>query len=235
MKVAFVSGNQEKLPDAVIPLGLLTVASNIPNHHDRRIFDLCFEEDPHGALEAALRDFSPDVVALGMRNIQSADYSGTSDTIAYYESLLDTIRKASDAPIIMGGSGFSVMPNDLMQRLRPDFGISGEAEVAFPALLDRIENGGSVDDIGSLHHFLGDLLISNPAASDFLDMNDLAMADRSLVDPRHYQQVGIDAVQTKRGCPLRCEYCTYPIIEGRVGRLRDPSAVVDNRLCFVTC
>ena len=28
-------------------------------------------------------------------------------------------------------------------------------------------------------------------------------------------------------CALRCEYCSYPLIEGRVGRVRDPEAVVD--------
>jgi hypothetical protein len=70
-------------------------------------------------------------------------------------------------------------------------------------------------------------LVSNPPAAGFLDMDRLPLPDRSFVDPRHYAQHGIEAVQTKRGCPLRCEYCTYPIIEGRVGRLRSPSVVVD--------
>jgi radical SAM superfamily enzyme YgiQ (UPF0313 family) len=233
MKVAFVSGNREKLPDAVIPLGLLTVAANIQEHHQQRILDLCFEDDPREALRTTLEEFKPDVVALGMRNIQSADYSGTANTIAYYAGLLDMIRETTEATIVMGGSGFSVMPAELMERLRPDFGLAGEAEESFPALLDCLEKGANnldsdaVAHIGSLHYFTGDQLISIPAAPSFLDMNTLAAVDRTLVDPRHYTLVGIDAVQTKRGCPLRCEYCTYPIIEGRVGRLRDPAAVVD--------
>lgn len=226
MRVAFVSGNRETLPDAVIPLGLLTIASNIPDHHARRIIDLCFEEEPNDALAAALDEFRPDVVALGMRNIQSADYSGTSDTIAYYVGLLDTIREVTDAPVVLGGSGFSVMPVELMEHLRSDFGIAGEAEATFATFLERLELGGPYDDIGSLHHWIGGLLVSNPVASDFLDMDSLRPADRSLVDPRHYDRVGIEAVQTKRGCPLRCEYCTYPVIEGRVGRLRSPASVV---------
>ncbi len=218
------------LPDAVIPLGLLTLASNLPERHERTIIDLCFEDDPHAALTSALEDFAPDVIAVGMRNIQSADYSGTSDTIAYYADLFDAIRGVTDRPIVLGGSGFSVMPAALMQHLRPDFGIAGEGEVAFATLLERLEAGGACDDIGSLHSWLGDLLVSNPAAPGFLDMDALAPADRSLVDPRHYERVGIDAVQTKRGCPLRCEYCTYPTIEGRVGRLRSPVAIVDELL-----
>jgi radical SAM superfamily enzyme YgiQ (UPF0313 family) len=35
-------------------------------------------------------------------------------------------------------------------------------------------------------------------------------------------------VQTKRGCPLHCAYCTYPTIEGRTHRLRDPERVADD-------
>ena len=58
-------------------------------------------------------------------------------------------------------------------------------------------------------------------------MDPLPLPDRRLADPRYYEHYGIDSVQTKRGCPLHCEYCTYPIIEGRVGRARDPRGVVD--------
>jgi radical SAM superfamily enzyme YgiQ (UPF0313 family) len=171
--------------------------------------------------------FEPDVVALGMRNIQNADYSGTSNTLAYYDELIGVIRSTTEAPIAIGGAGFSVMPAELMKRLLPDFGISGEAEEAFPALLDRLEAGLGFDGIGNLHRLEGGDVISNRPAPGFLDMSTLSPADRSLVDPRYYERFGIESLQTKRGCPLRCDYCTYPIIEGRVGRVREPAAIVD--------
>lgn len=228
MRVAFVSGNREKLPDAVIPMGVLLLAGGLPSRHERILIDLCFEDEPLDVLTSRLADFRPDLIALGMRNIQRADYSGTADTIAYYEELIRTIRKTSAAPVVMGGSGFSIIPAELMERLRPDYGISGEAESAFPALVQAIEAGATgFDEIGNLHRFVGDDLISNPPPPSFLDMDQLPTADRSLLDPRYYAQYGIDAVQTKRGCPLRCEYCTYPVIEGRVGRTRAPEIVVD--------
>lgn len=227
MRVAFVSGNREKLPDAVIPLGILWVAASLPDRHPKIVLDLCFEDAPLEFLGDRLRDFAPDLVAVGMRNIQSADYSGTADTIAYYEQLLAGIRALTSAPIVMGGSGFSVMPAELMRRLRPDYGISGEAEKSFPALVDALESGAGLSGIGNLHRFVGGELVSNPPDALFLDMDALPFPDRSLVDPRHYAEYGIEGVQTKRGCPLRCEYCTYPIIEGRVGRTRAPSVVVD--------
>jgi radical SAM superfamily enzyme YgiQ (UPF0313 family) len=227
MKVAFVSGNRELLPDAAIPIGILSVIANLPKRHETTLIDLCFEDAPAAALSEKLGAFEPDVVALGMRNIQNADYSGTSNTLAYYDALIGAIRNATEAPIALGGSGFSVMPGELMQRLRPDFGISGEAEASFPALLDRLEAGLGFEGIGNLHRIEGGEVVSNGPASDFLDMSTLSPGDRSLVDARYYERFGIESLQTKRGCPLHCDYCTYPIIEGRVGRVREPAAVVD--------
>ena len=34
-------------------------------------------------------------------------------------------------------------------------------------------------------------------------------------------------VQTKRGCPFECTYCTYPVLEGKDLRLRDPAEVAE--------
>lgn len=227
MNVLLVSGNREKLPDAVIPLGLLYVASSIPDKYGYEFLDLCFEESPTEALSSRLLAGMPDVVALGMRNIQNADYSGVDNTIGYYSDLIQVIREKTSAPIVMGGSGFSVMPGELMDRLRPDYGISGEAEAAFPALLEALDTGTSVSGVPNLFYFEGGKRVSTAPAASFLDMSEIRRPDRSLADPRYYVQYGMEALQTKRGCPLRCDYCTYPVIEGRVGRTRSPAEVVD--------
>lgn len=230
MKIAFVSGNRELLPDGVIPIGLLYVMAATPDRHEKVLIDLCFDEDPVTALIEKLAAFAPDVVAIGMRNIQNNDYSGLSDNISYYRSLVDTARGIAGCPIVVGGAGFSVMPRELMTALGADFGISGEGERSFPALVAAIEDGSqpaALEAIGNLHRRDRGMVISNPPPADFLDMNDLATPNRALADPRYYSEWGMESVQTKRGCPLRCEYCTYPIIEGRVGRKRDPEAIVD--------
>jgi len=179
------------------------------------------------ALAAHLKEVEPDLVALGMRNIQNADYSGVSNTIEYYAELIRIIRESTRAPIVMGGGGFSVMPRKLMRRLRPDYGISGEAEVAFPALVSALEHNSSLAAVPNLHYFEGSEEVATGNSDGFLDMSNLPRPDRARADPRYYTEYGIESLQTKRGCPLRCDYCTYPIIEGRVGRTRSPADVVD--------
>lgn len=231
MKIAFVSGNRERLPDAVVPLGLLYIMSSVRDDHDKQLIDLCFVDDPVAHLQAELWQFAPELVAISMRNIQNADYSGISDNLDYYASLVSAVRDVTKAPVCIGGAGFSTMPRELMGRLNPDYGIAGEGEIAFPALVDALDAGESVDEqlalIGGLHWYRGAELVCNSRSPNFLDMRELPAPSRAAVDPRYYVEYGIESIQTTRGCPLRCDYCTYPIIEGRVGRKREPGAIVD--------
>src|SRR5690606_10391603 len=118
-------------------------------------------------------------------------------------------------------AGFSVMPRELMLALRPDFGISGEGEAAFPALVEALEAGSEFSGIANLHWFEDEQLRIGPPGP-FLALDELPVPDRGLADDRYYERFGIESVQTKRGCPLQCDYCTYPRIEGRAGRLRKP-------------
>lgn len=226
MKIAFVSANREKLPDAVVPLGLLYVVASTPERHPRSLVDLCFEREPVRALRRQLAAQGPDLVAIGLRNIQNNHYAGVADNLAYYEELVAAARSVSSAPIVLGGAGFSVMPDEIMRRLQPDFGLSGEAEATFPALVETLEKGSGFEEIGNLHWFERGTLRRN-APGPFLALDALPVPDRALVDTRYYERFAIESVQTKRGCPLRCDYCTYPLIEGRSGRMRTPSAVVD--------
>lgn len=231
MRIAFVSGNREQLPDAVIPLGLLYLMAACPAHHERELWDLCFAVDPEATLRAQLARFRPDVVAIGIRNTQGNDYSGSGDRIAYYRRLVATVRAQSSARIVLGGGGFSVMPEGWMRELGADYGVRGEGEGVFPQLVALLETGPSgVAELGSipgLCFWQGGALTLSPGPSQWLDLDELAPPDRSLVDERYYQRFGIDSLQTKRGCPLACEYCTYPSIEGRTTRLRAPRLVVD--------
>jgi radical SAM superfamily enzyme YgiQ (UPF0313 family) len=228
VKIAFVSGNREQLPDAVIPLGLLYVLGAVSDQHEKQLIDLCFESDACESLRLALAKSKPDLVAIGMRNIQNNDYSGISDNLDYYAELIRIAKDTCDAPVVLGGSGFSVMPEELMNRLKPDFGVSGEGEEVFAKLVAALDNGGlGMEAIGALYCWDGDTVVSNPRPPEFLDMGALPMPNRSLVNSFYYEEYGIDSIQTKRGCPLRCDYCTYPLIEGRKGRVRKPSSVVD--------
>jgi radical SAM superfamily enzyme YgiQ (UPF0313 family) len=202
--------------------------ANTPARHEKNFLDLCFEPDANAALAEALGTSRPELIAISMRNIQNNDYTGLSDNLDYYASLVETCKRNSHAPVVLGGAGFSVMPRELMSHLQADFGIAGEGEEAFPRLLDALELGSGMSTVPGLYRLEEDReTVRVNANPDFLDMNTLDVPERSVIDSRYFSEYGIDSIQTKRGCPLRCDYCTYPIIEGRKGRLRTAASVVD--------
>ena len=59
------------------------------------------------------------------------------------------------------------------------------------------------------------------------ELNSLPWPDREAFDAGVYrEQGGLANIQSKRGCPFHCIYCTYPLIEGRKVRVREPIGVV---------
>jgi hypothetical protein len=228
MRIAFVSGNREHLPDPVVPLGVLYMMSAAGSAHEKQLIDLCFEADPYTHLDEQLAAFKPDLVAVSMRNIQNADYTGTSTTLDHYDQILRTIRSRTTAPVVMGGGGFSVIPHELMQRFDLDFGVVGEGETPFAMLVNSLTQGQR--DVAGIQNLLtrGEpQTLPGLKRADFMDIRTGVRPDRRWVDTRYYERSGITSIQTKRGCAMQCEYCTYPLIEGRTVRQRTGDAVAE--------
>jgi radical SAM superfamily enzyme YgiQ (UPF0313 family) len=230
LRIAFISPNREQLPDPVVPLGVLYMMAVAGDRHEKTMIDLCFEKEPLAVLGRELDRCSPEVVAIGMRNIQNADYTGTQTTLGYYDEVVRTVRTHTAAPVIMGGGGFSIIPAELIRRFGLDYGVAGEGERAFAQLIRRLEDGSR--DAGGISGVYGaDGRPVSPTRGigrhDFLDIRENVRPDRRWVSQRYYEHSGIGSIQTKRGCAMRCDYCTYPMIEGRVIRQRYSDDVAD--------
>lgn len=219
MRVLLVSGNRERQPQSVLPLGIAYVGAALRPRHEVTAVDLCFEDDPVAALVRAVESVRPDVVGLGMRNLDSNAYVGRDAIVGAYAAYADAIRASSPARLVAGGSGFSLQPRAMSELLRPDHGVLGEGEGAMAWLVDRLAAGDSAPQ------FVRAGADGVPGAA-VLDR--LAPPARDLYDVRHLEQNGgTESVQTKRGCAFTCAYCDYPDLEGRTVRMRDPEAVAD--------
>lgn len=222
MKVLLVSPNIEYLPDPVFPLGLACLAAVLKkNNVEHRILDLCFADDYEMAIESAIDSFSPDIVGLSLRNIDNVSYPNYVSYLPFYCRVIQAIKQRSDATVIIGGSAFALLPDRLLNHLGADFGIRGEGEHSFPALINRLA------ELKDTRGYTGPRIIgNNGTVIENLDL--IPRPDRSGFDNEAYLQWGgMGNIQTKRGCPFKCVYCTYPIVEGRNTRLRSPASVCD--------
>ena len=219
MKVLLVSANTTNSPHPVYPLGLDYVAGALAPRHEVRILDM---NGPDGQerLTASLKEDEPDLVGISIRNIDNVDACAVKNFVPGYEGIVRVIRGCTRAPIVLGGSGFSIFPGELLTCLDADFGIVGEGE-ALGDLLATLEGGGDPAAVPGV-------LIRGATVRELVSR--AAGAVRRLLPAedlrRHYlARGGILNLQTKRGCPFRCIYCTYPHLEGRRFRLFPPDDV----------
>lgn len=232
MRVLLVSANREHLPDPIFPLGLAYVAAAAQKAgHEIDVADLCFGNHPLEDLRQQVAKFQPEVIGLSLRNIDNAAYPLTVDYLALHREVVDVLHATSNAPVVLGGSGFSIMPTAYMFELDGDWGIAGEGERAFVALLQAIEQGLDPSAIAGLvapacktrNSPVHAIYPQRPQ-----NWSEKLQPLRQAFDyARYIRRGGTGNIQTKRGCVFKCSYCTYPLLEGNRFRARDAADVVD--------
>jgi len=125
MDILLVSANREKKPYPVFPLGLSYLAGPLADQgHRLRVLDLCFAEDPSMAVSEALAEYAPAAVVISIRNIDNVTFPGSRSYISAVKDVVESCR--GRAVIILGGSGFSLMPVQLLAHFDADYGVVGE-------------------------------------------------------------------------------------------------------------
>ena len=225
-KILLFSANRCTVPDAVFPLGLAHLGAAL-----RRAGHQCLLLDrlrDMARFESVLEEFKPDYIGISVRNIDDVLISVRETFINELTALGQTIRRKSSAPIILGGSGFSIFPKHLFELAAADYGIVGEGEAGLTALVHALETHRPCQDIPGLVHREDNQIVVNPSAYSPWD-GPLADEDRPDDLCRFYQeQNGVFNIQTQRGCSFRCCYCTYPLIEGRRHRRRPSEWVAED-------
>lgn len=228
MRVLLVYSNRTR--DLILPppIGLSYVASATRRAgHAVRFLDLLTARDPQAALRDALRDFRPEAVGISVRNIDNVVHQRLRTHLGELARFIALIRAATGGrvPIVLGGPAISILGSAALKHVDADYAVRGEGEITFPALLAALEAGRDPTDIPGVCMRDGTLVTDTPPAR-LPEIGASGMQD--WIDWRPYRRHGgTFAIQTKRGCPMPCNYCTYPDIEGRGFRRRAADDVVD--------
>jgi radical SAM superfamily enzyme YgiQ (UPF0313 family) len=224
LEVLIISTNRNKRPIPVMPYGACMVAEAAAREgHRVSLLDLMFEPDPVAAVETALCDHSPDVIGLSIRNLDNNDMQAPEDFVMELAEITRTIRHLSAAPLILGGSAVGVMPEPLLHYTRASYAILGDGEKIFPTFLKAMENGGGVHDLPRLAWLEKGRFRTGPQKPCGLEVAAIRPLFENWINVKAYRAANAAIpIQSKRGCPFSCIYCTYGANEGREYRLFPP-------------
>ncbi len=219
MKILLISVNRERMPFPVFPLGLAYIAMALREEgHQMEVMDLCFSQEISIDLNQTLHQFQPDLIGISLRNLDNLTYPASVSYLREVEEIVGICRRVSSSRLVIGGSGYSLAPQELLRFLNVDFGIIGEGEEVFLQLVRGLERKSAISP--SPH-----LLVKEkpfPHLIEGAKVFPIRSPDRILFKTHRYlEEGGMGNIQTKRGCPFSCIYCTYPLLEGKGIRLRE--------------
>jgi radical SAM superfamily enzyme YgiQ (UPF0313 family) len=184
------------------PVGLAICANVVPPRWDVELIDECALDGPHRPTADV------DIAAISAMTTQAR---------RAYE-IADAYRQLG-VTVIMGGIHPSALPEDALPHC--DAVGRGDGETVLPHMLADWE-------AGLREHGRPELAARN--LRKIYDWQDYPVAPigtprKDLLEPKDY--LVFNPIQTTRGCPHSCTFCTTPGVFGRKFRLRDIGDIVE--------
>lgn len=238
MKVMFVSINKLKSYRPVLPIGMVTVATQVAMAgHEVRCVDLMFEDEDQEVIQREVRAFQPEALGISVRNVDSLNFLEPAIYTPLAREVTEWARALiPDLKVVLGGAGFTTIPEDMMDFVDADYGILGFAEESFSQLIGHIERSTAPDDIQGIIFPRADGSFFIKPPSFHIDYSKVAIPNKDFYDPRYFSYTfetheGVERVaqtiQTKKGCVLECIFCSNFLIDGTGVKFNEVGIIVD--------
>ncbi len=161
--------------------------------------------------------------------VAKADLVGVStitSTAPRAYAVADKARKLG-APVIMGGPHVTFLPEEALEHA--DFVMRGEAETAFPIFLSELVTTRNWTKVPNLSYRKSDGSVQhNERSAEMVDLMNIPLPDWSLMKGKSLYMAGkhIIPIQTSRGCPFDCSFCSVTGMFGRKYRRRSTENIL---------
>ncbi len=165
-----------------------------------------------------LAAYTPEDVEIRIvdENVEHVDFSDVPELVGI-TTMTATAPRAYDiadryrelgVKVVMGGVHASMLPEEALQHA--DSVVIGEAEATWPTVVADADAGR---------------LESVYRQDGFIDFRRPLLPRRDIIDSKRYWSA--NGVQTSRGCPHGCNFCSVTVFNGRRNRARDVDSVLE--------
>jgi len=193
MRLLLINPNQFQNPPCP-PIGLEYLTSYLREHEVYvDILDLTFSDDLIKDIDESIKNKRYDLIGITIRNIDSSIGPNNEFFLDFIKSLIINTRRYY-IPIVLGGSGFSSLPNEILKYTNADFGIIGSGEKGLLKLLNDLR-----DNKANYTLIDGWKLGSDP--------NFIYKREKDINYNAYIEKGGILGFETQKGCKESCSYC----------------------------
>ena len=166
---------------------------------------------------------------IDFEKIRNADIVGISTitpTAPRAYAIADRIRSLG-IPVIIGGPHVTFLPDEALEHA--EYVIRGEAEETLVSFLETWENGKKFSEVPNLSYQTDGKTIHNPVKPLSRSLDENPFPDFSLSQYVRKKMAGTMTipVQTSRGCPFHCSFCSVTGMFGKAYRFRSTENVIE--------
>lgn len=207
-----------------MPLGLLYISAFLEKHqYPNSVFDSTFQRMK--TLKNELQKVKPDVLGIYANFL-------TRKNIIHLVDFIRQEKELKQMKVVLGGPDVRYHAHDYLAH-GIDYIIVGEGEETFLELIQAIDGQSEVSGIkGLVYKDDSGEKVENQERTHIRDINDLPFPNRQKIDIQNYldiwkQKHGYSSitVNTQRGCPFTCNWCSHAVF-GDTYRRRSPQSVV---------
>ncbi|MHA1597591.1 MAG: B12-binding domain-containing radical SAM protein [Alphaproteobacteria bacterium] len=230
-----------------LPEGLLAIAAlPVYKGYDVQIIDqrtsINFKRDLHDAIDE-------DTVIIGITCM-------TGQQIGFAVEISKDIKaRYPEIPTCWGGVHATLLPEETAEHPAIDYVIVGDGDLVFCELFERLRDKQSIEDLrglifksetGEMQNNAGEVELKfNPAKTGYKvvrkngradvirDLDSLPDVPYQLIDFDDYGIFNTDdgrrssTLNTTRGCPYRCKFCSDPVLNEGVWRAFTPERIIE--------